>query len=97
MRIPSVGTGSGNVRFWRLDTGAGQSFEAHSNTVSALATGKNWCGSLILASGGFDGAIVLWMTDAKDGIREDRVSKRRFPHAVTGKAESLFPPRSSVD
>lgn len=75
-RLLSPGTDKGSVRFWRLDAGTEESFEAHSNTVSALATTRDCWGSLMFASGCFEGSIVLWTEDVEDGLRDDsRVRK----------------------
>lgn len=71
------GTDDGSVRFWQLDTGAGESFQAHDNTVSALAAYRDQLGSLVLASAGFEGVIIIWRAHAKDGLKKDRVRKRR--------------------
>lgn len=79
MRIPAYaiclapGVDHGSVRFWRLDTGASESFQAHDNTVSALAACRDRRQSLLFASGGFGGAIVLWAAHAKDGMSDNRV------------------------
>lgn len=62
------GTDNGRVRFWRLDSGTGESFEAHSNTVCALATTRDCWRSLMLASACFEGTIVVW---AVDGLKDD--------------------------
>lgn len=73
VRVRLSGTDDGSVRFWRLETGAGESIKAHENTVSALASFRDRQGSLVLASGGFEGAIVVWKADIKDGLRRDMV------------------------
>lgn len=65
------------MRFWQLDTGAGESFQAHDNTVSALAAYRDQLGSLVLASADFEGAIIIWRAHAKDGLKKDRVRKGR--------------------
>lgn len=72
----SSGTDDGTVRFWRLDTGASESFKAHENAVSALAACRDRRGELMLASAGFEGAIIMWTTHAKDGLKNNRVRKR---------------------
>ncbi|CAN0560012.1 unnamed protein product, partial [Ectocarpus sp. 12 AP-2014] len=61
------GTDDGSVRFWQLDTGAGESYKAHDNSVSALAAYSDQLGSLVLASAGFEGAIIIWRAHPKDG------------------------------
>lgn len=71
------GTDDGSVRFWRLETGAGESFRTHENTVSALAAYRDRQGSLILASAGFEGAITIWRAQVKDGFDRHQVRKRR--------------------
>lgn len=72
----SSGTDDGSVRFWRLNTGAGESFKAHENTVTALAAYRDPRGSVILASAGFEGIIVVWRAPAKDGLKQNTVSER---------------------
>ena len=67
------GTDDGSVRFWRLETGAGESFRTHENTVSALAAYRDREGSLTFASAGFDGAIIIWRAHAKDGLDRHQV------------------------
>ncbi|CAN0464501.1 unnamed protein product [Ectocarpus sp. 12 AP-2014] len=68
-----TGTDDGSVRFWQLDTGAGESYKAHDNSVSALAAYSDQLGSLVLASAGFEGAIIIWRAHPKDGLKKDRV------------------------
>lgn len=67
------GTDGGSVRFWRLETGASEPYQAHENTVSALAACKDRRGSLLLASADFEGTMIIWTAHAKDGLRADRV------------------------
>lgn len=76
------GTDDGSVRFWRLETGAGESFRTHENTVSALAAHKDRQGSLILASACFEGTITIWRAGVKDGLKQDKVVKRSLPSYV---------------
>ncbi|CAM9561047.1 unnamed protein product, partial [Hapterophycus canaliculatus] len=78
-----TGTDNGSVRFWRLDTGAGKSFKAHENTVTALAAFRDRHGSLTLASADFEGVIVIWRAPAKDGLKQHTVPVVDFsvPHA----------------
>lgn len=68
-----LGTDDGSVRFWRLDTGAGESFKAHKNTVSALAAYRDRQGSITLASADFEGSITIWRARAKDGLKQTTV------------------------
>eukprot|EP00903_Cladosiphon_okamuranus_P006728 g6565.t1 len=68
-----TGTDDGSLRFWRLETGAGESFRAHENTVSALAACMDRQGSVVLASGSFEGTITIWRAHAKDGSNRHQV------------------------
>lgn len=78
-----LGTDDGSVRFWRLDTGAGESFKAHKNTVSALAAYRDRQGSVTLASAGFEGSITIWRARAKDGLKRTTVRNRTAAIDVT--------------
>ncbi|CAM9120840.1 unnamed protein product, partial [Scytosiphon promiscuus] len=73
-----TGTDDGNVRFWRLDTGAGESIQAHENTVTALAAYRDGQGSLTLASADFEGVIAIWRASAKDGLKQHTVPVVEF-------------------
>ncbi|CAM9333629.1 unnamed protein product, partial [Discosporangium mesarthrocarpum] len=73
--VLATGSECGSVRFWRLETGAGESFHVHKNTVSALASCRDRKGSLFFASGCYQGEIVLWAAYAKDGLHNSRVPK----------------------
>lgn len=87
----SSGTDDGSIRFWRLDTGAGESVKAHENTVTTLAAYRDRQGSLTLASAGFDGVIVVWRAHAKDGVKTHTVSGFRLclPGCSTGTSSSI--------
>eukprot|EP00752_Nemacystus_decipiens_P009558 g8538.t1 len=68
-----TGADDGSVRFWRLDTGAGESFGAHDNTVSALAAYRDRQGSLVLATADFEGDITIWRANSKDGLNRHQL------------------------
>ncbi|CAM9580963.1 unnamed protein product, partial [Choristocarpus tenellus] len=73
--VVATGIDDGSVRFWNLETGAGTSSRAHSNTVSALASHRDNKNSLLFASGCYNGDIVLWEAQAKDGVHNAQIPK----------------------
>lgn len=74
--IMVAGTELGSVQFWQLSTGACTSFEAHKNSVSAVASCLHEVyGTVMLTTGSFDSDIGIWAIYTKDGKTQGRLPK----------------------